>query len=311
MIRLRATVDEQRVGLRLDLFLVQVFPQYSRSYFQNLIKGQAVTVDLQTAKSNHKVKIGQNVDIFISESREIGLVPQDIELDVIYQDGDIAVINKPQGLVVHPAPGNLSGTLVNALLARLDNLSGINGELRPGIVHRLDKNTSGLLVVAKNDAAHHSLADQIKDRTAKRTYFAIVHNTIKQDSGTINAPIGRHPVHRKKMAIVNTYGSREAVTHFKVIERFKGFTFLEATLETGRTHQIRVHMAGIGHPVLGDTVYGVPTNPFGLDMQTLHAAKLTINHPTSKQAMEFIAPLPDYFNKTLLQLRENYRFGAL
>jgi 23S rRNA pseudouridine1911/1915/1917 synthase len=235
----------------------------------------------------------------------LDLKPQDIEVDIIYEDSDIAVINKPQGMVVHPAPGNRTDTLVNALLTKLDNLSGINGQLRPGIVHRLDKDTSGLLVIAKNDFAHLRLAEQIKDRSAKRTYLTIVHNVLKQDSGYVNAPIGRHPLHRKKMAITDSRGSREALTRFNVLERFLNFTYLEVKLETGRTHQIRVHMSSIGHPVLGDPVYGPKNNPFGLCMQMLHAAKLSIKHPITKEHMEFRANLPENFEKTLKMLREN------
>jgi len=304
---LSAVVEENHNGTRLDLFLVAMYPEHTRSFYQNLIKSESVLVDMKPSKSNQRLKIGQTVYVHIPPAAQTELEPQNIEIDIVYEDSDIAVVNKPQGMVVHPAPGNISDTLVNALLAKLSNLSGINGQLRPGIVHRLDKDTSGLLVVAKNDYAHLRLAEQIKERTAKRTYLAVVHNVLKQESGNVNAPIGRHPVNRKKMAITKISGSREALTHFKVLERFNGFTYLEITLETGRTHQIRVHMSAIGHPVLGDTVYGHKSNPFALNMQMLHAAKLSFNHPTKNERMEFTAEVPENFKRTLKTLQENYK----
>lgn len=310
MEKFSVVVEECFHWMRLDLFLATAYPDHSRSFFQNLIKSEKVFVDLQPSKPNQRLKKGQIVDVHIPPAIELMLKPQNIEIEIVYEDKDIAVVNKPQGMVVHPAPGNKTDTLVNALLAKLNNLSGINGQLRPGIVHRLDKNTSGLLVIAKNDFAHLHLAEQIKERSAKRTYLAIVHNVLKQDSGNVNAPIGRHPLHRKKMAITDSRGSREACTRFKVLERFDGFTYLEVTLETGRTHQIRVHMSGIGHPVLGDPVYGHKNNPFGLSMQALHAAKLTIKHPTTKEHMEFKANLPENFEKTLAILR-NQKNGSV
>jgi len=303
MEKFSAVVEECFHGMRLDLFLATSYPDRSRSFFQNLIKSEKVLVDLKTSTPNQRLRKGQIVDVSIPPAIELMLKPQNIEIEIVFEDNDIAVVNKPQGMVVHPAPGNKTDTLVNALLAKLNNLSGINGQLRPGIVHRLDKDTSGLLVIAKNDFAHLHLAEQIKERSAKRTYLAIVHNVLKQDSGNVNAPIGRHPLHRKKMAITDSRGSREALTRFKVLERFTGFTYLEVTLETGRTHQIRVHMSGIGHPVLGDPVYGPKNNPFGLSMQALHAAKLTIKHPTTKKYMEFKVDLPENFGKTLAILR--------
>lgn len=306
MEKLSAAVEDNCHGMRLDHFLVNAFPDYSRSFFQNLIKSESVFVDMQPSKSNQRLKRGQTVNVHIPPATELELKPQNIEIEIVYEDSDIAVVNKPQGMVVHPAPGNKTDTLVNALLAKLSNLSGINGQMRPGIVHRLDKDTSGLLVIAKNDFAHLRLAEQIKERTAKRTYFTIVHNVLKQDYGFVNAPIGRHPLHRKKMAITEARGSREALTRFKVLERFESFTYLEAALETGRTHQIRVHMSGIGHPVLGDPVYGPKNNPFGLHMQVLHAAKLSIEHPATKELMEFTAQLPENFENTLKILREDH-----
>jgi len=303
MEKFSAVVEECFHGMRLDLFLAASYPDRSRSYFQNLIKSEKVFVDMQPSTPNQRLKKGQIVDVSIPPAIELMLKPQNIEIEIVFEDNDIAVVNKPQGMVVHPAPGNKTDTLVNALLAKLNNLSGINGQLRPGIVHRLDKDTSGLLVIAKNDFAHLHLAEQLKERSAKRTYLAIVHHVLKQNSGNVNAPIGRHPLHRKKMAITDSRGSREALTRFKVLERFTGFTYLEVTLETGRTHQIRVHMSGIGHPVLGDPVYGPKNNPFGLSMQALHAAKLSIMHPTTKEYMEFKANLPENFEQTLAILR--------
>ena len=303
MEKFSVVVEESSQGMRLDLFLVTANPYSSRSFFQNLIKSERVFVDLQPSKPNQRLKKGQIVDVYIPPATELEIKPQNIEIEIVYEDNDIAIVNKPQGMVVHPAPGNKTDTLVNALLAKLNNLSGINGQLRPGIVHRLDKDTSGLLVVAKNDFAHLQLAEQIKERSAKRTYLTIVHNVLRQDSGNVNARIGRHPLYRRKMAITDSRGSREALTRFKVLERFIGFTYLEVALETGRTHQIRVHMSGIGHPVLGDPVYGQRSNPFGLCKQALHAAKLTIKHPTTKEYMEFKANVPEDFEKTLLALR--------
>jgi len=237
------------------------------------------------------------------EPRPVDVQAQDIPLDILYEDEDIIVINKPQGMVVHPAAGNYNSTLVNALLHHCRDLSGINGEMRPGIVHRIDKDTSGVLVVAKNDHSHVNLAQQIKDKTAVRKYIALVEGDIKEDAGTIDAPIGRHPVYRKKMAVVP--GGRRAVTHFKVLERFGRYTLIEARLETGRTHQIRVHMAYIGHPVVGDPVYGYKRQSFNLNGQLLHAQCLGFKHPRTGRYMEFCAPLPDYFTDVICKLRQS------
>ena len=228
---------------------------------------------------------------------EVDIVPQDIPIDIVYEDADIAVIDKPKGMVVHPAPGNPNGTLVNALMYHLEGLSGIGGEIRPGIVHRIDKLTSGLVVVAKNDMAHTSLAAQMKDHSARRTYIAIVDGNIREDSGTVDAPIGRHPVDRKKMAVVQD--GRNAVTHWRVLERYGAYTLIEARLETGRTHQIRVHMAYIKHPVSGDTIYGAAKPRLGLDGQALHAARLELTHPRTGERMVFSAKVPEYFRSAL------------
>ena len=296
-------VEEAYHGQRLDKFLTDKIPDLSRSFLQEIIKSGQVKVDGQNIKPNYRLKTGQEVDVSIPPPRRISLEPENIELNIIYQDDDIAVINKPQGMVVHPAPGNYSGTLVNALLYHCDQLSGINGKIRPGIVHRIDKDTSGLLVIAKNDRAHHHLARQIAERSIKRVYWAVVENNIVEDEGTIDAPIKRHPVHRKKMAVIPGPGSRKAVTHFRVLERFGEYTLVEARLETGRTHQIRVHMSYIQHPIVGDTVYGSKKQKFDLIGQALHAKMLGLVHPTSGEYMEFNAPLPSYFDELLKKLR--------
>lgn len=294
-------VDEEYKGFRLDVYLADVIPAQSRSYYQNLISRGHVTVNGAKVKQNYRLDSGDRVDVFIPPPRETEIEAEDLKIDIVYEDNDIVVVNKAQGMVVHPAPGNYSGTLVNGLLYHVTELSGINGEIRPGIVHRIDKDTSGLLVVAKNDAAHRNLAAQIKNRTACRAYLALVENNIKADSGTVDAPIGRHPADRKRMTVISN--GREAVTNFTVLERFGQYTFIEARLKTGRTHQIRVHMAHMGHPVLGDPVYGSKKQKFSLAGQALHAYKLGINHPASGEYMEFTAPLPEYFEKLLKNLR--------
>ncbi|MFO7154225.1 MAG: RluA family pseudouridine synthase [Caldicoprobacter oshimai] len=303
---LRFEVEQADDKKRIDVFLAEKISEYSRSYIQKLIKDGLVLVNGEKVKPNFKVKPGCIIDVTIPPPQEISLQPEPMELDIVYEDDDIVVVNKPQGMVVHPAPGNYSGTLVNALLYSCDELSGIGGIIRPGIVHRLDKDTSGLLVVAKNDAAHRSLAQQLKDRTLKRVYWCIVEKNIKGDKGVINAPIGRHPINRKKMAVLNAPTAKPAVTHFKVLERFGEYTLVEARLETGRTHQIRVHMAYIGHPVVGDSVYGSRKQKFNLKGQVLHAKKLGLIHPSTGEYMEFEAPLPEYFENLLDILRKNY-----
>lgn len=302
--------EPEDAGKRLDVFLTEKNPEHSRAFFQGLLKEQAdnILVDGTVQRSNFRLKAGSEVALHIPPPKEIQVLPQGIPLDIVYEDADIAVVNKPQGMVVHPAAGNLEGTLVNALLARLEDLSGINGEIRPGIVHRIDKDTSGLLVVAKHDGAHRSLAAQIKSKTAGRVYLAVAEHNLKQDSGTISAPIGRHPSERKKMAVVP--GGREAVTHYRVLERFRIHTFLECRLETGRTHQIRVHLAHIGHPLAGDPLYGSKHQKFNLPGQALHAARLTLTHPRTGAAMTFEAPLPEAFEHLLTVLRIQTKQGG-
>jgi len=296
-------IKDLHSGERLDIFLTEKIPGKSRSFLQGLIREGKVRVDGKKVKPNYRLKYGQRVDVSIPASTQISLEPENIDLDIVYQDDDIAIINKPQGMVVHPAPGNCSGTLVNALLYHCDQLSDINGEIRPGIVHRLDKDTSGLLMVAKNNKAHCHLAHQIAERTVNRIYWAIVENNIKEDEGTIDAPIKRHPINRKKMAVLSGAGSRKATTHFRVLERFGEFTLLEARLETGRTHQIRVHMSYIQHPIVGDMTYGSRKQKFNLKGQALHSIRLGLKHPTTNEFMEFEAPLPKYFTELLNKLR--------
>lgn len=296
-------VESEQEGARIDQFLTQKIPDISRSRIQKLIEQGNVTVQDKQIKPNYKVRQGDVVRVDLPEPVVLDVKPEDIDIEILYEDEDIAVVNKPQGMVVHPAAGNYSGTLVNALMARCSSLSTINGVIRPGIVHRIDKDTSGVLVIAKNDAAHHSLAEQIKVHSVKRIYLAIVEGVIKQDSGTVDAPLGRHPVERKKMAVVNKNG-RRAVTHYRVIERFKRNTLIEARLETGRTHQIRVHMAYIGHPLVGDPVYGYKKQRFNLKGQALHAKTLGIIHPSTGEYMEFTTPLPEYFLKLIDNLRK-------
>lgn len=293
-----------RTPERIDKFLTDFLPDLSRSHIQRLIKDGHVTVNEKCVKVNYKVGKEEVVKVIIPEPETLPeIVPEEIPLDILYEDDDILVVNKPKGMVVHPAPGHYTGTLVNAVMYHCqDNLSGINGVLRPGIVHRIDMDTTGSLLVCKNDQAHHILAEQLKEHSIARKYHAIVHGNLKEDSGTINAPIGRHPTDRKKMSVHSSNG-RRAVTHYRVLERFGNYTYIECALETGRTHQIRVHMASIGHPILGDSVYGPAKCPFHLQGQTLHAKILGINHPKTGEYMEFDAPLPDYFQKLLQKLR--------
>ncbi|MEY8352150.1 RluA family pseudouridine synthase [Lachnospiraceae bacterium 54-53] len=297
------SVDGEEAGVRIDRYLSDRCGDISRSYLQKLLKDQAVLVNGQSVKSNYKVNAGDQIELSVPEAVEPEIVPEDMELDILYEDKDIILINKPKGMVVHPAAGHYGGTLVNGLMAHCRrDLSGINGVLRPGIVHRIDMDTTGVLIACKNDMSHNSIAKQLKEHSITRKYFAVVHGILKEDSGTINAPIGRHPVDRKKMS-VNQRNGREAITHYTVLERFKQYTYVECRLETGRTHQIRVHMASIGHPLLGDAVYGPAKCPFPLQGQTLHAGVLGIIHPGSGEYMEFSAPLPEYFEKLLKKLR--------
>lgn len=297
-------VDINDANKRVDVFISEKIETLSRSQVQKLIEDDKVFVNDKKIKSNYKIKDGDLIKVEIPDPVKIDVTPEDIDIEILYEDEDIVVVNKSQGMVVHPAAGNYTGTLVNALLSKCSNLSGINGAIRPGIVHRIDKDTSGVLVVAKNDIAHQNLSNQIKEHSVNRIYIALVEGIIKNDSGVINLPIGRHPVERKKMAVVSR-GGRNAVTHFKVIERFKENTLIEARLETGRTHQIRVHMAYIGHPLVGDPVYGYKKQKYKLKGQVLHAMTLGFIHPTKNEYMEFTAPLPDYFNELIRKLRNS------
>lgn len=296
-------VDESSVGTRLDVFISKEFENRSRSYIQGIIEGENAVVNGKCRKSNFKLKLEDIITLKVPDPVELNVKAEDIPLDILYEDSDVIVINKPQDMVVHPAPGNYSGTLVNALLNHCTDLSGINGVLRPGIVHRIDKDTSGALVVAKNDNAHNSLAAQLKDHSMTRSYIALVEGIIKSNEGTIDEPIGRHPKDRIKMAIVES--GKKAVTHFKVLERFESNTLVECNLETGRTHQIRVHMAKIGHPLVGDLIYGFKKQKFNLKGQVLHAKRLGFIHPSTNEYMEFISPLPKYLEKLITKLKNS------
>ncbi|MDY2556953.1 MAG: RluA family pseudouridine synthase [Candidatus Faecousia sp.] len=291
-------------GERLDAFLSRSAEGLSRSAAQKLIADGNVLLNGRPARKNDRLRVGDSVELTIPEPREVDIAPKQMPLDIVYEDEDVAVINKPKGLVVHPAAGHQDDTLVNGLLYAMgDSLSGINGELRPGIVHRIDKDTSGLLAIAKNDLAHTVLASQLKDHSMARTYEAIVCGSFKEDSGTVDAPIGRHPTDRKKMCVTQR-NSKNAVTHWEVVERFRGYTHIRCRLETGRTHQIRVHMAYIGHPILGDTVYGHKKPELGQDSQCLHAGALCFRHPRDGHPVMVFAPLPDYFQSVLEKLRK-------
>jgi len=294
---------ELEEGIRLDVGVTDVLGK-SRSFVQGLIAQECVKVNGSPKKANYKVHKGDKIEVEIPTLRESTAGPENIPLEILYEDEDVLVVNKRQGMVVHPAPGAWTGTLVNALLYHCHNLSGINGVLRPGIVHRIDKDTSGILVVAKNDIAHQGLAAQLKAHTMDRKYLALVHGVVVEPSGTVDAPIGRDPSNRKRMAVV-LQNSKTAVTHYTVLERFRDTTYLEVRLETGRTHQIRVHMVYVKHPVLGDPVYGTRKNPFGLHGQMLHAAHLGFEHPRSGEWMEFEAPVPKAFAIVLEKLRAN------
>lgn len=293
----RIMVEPEDVGTRLDVFIAKKL-NISRNAAVALIESGGVF----GLKKNYKVAEGDEVEVELPELREIDVEPEDIPLDIVYEDSDLLVINKARGMVVHPAAGHYSGTLVNALMHHCgDSLSGINGVLRPGIVHRLDKDTSGVMLVAKTDFAHNSLAEQIKEHTVRREYHTVVIGGLKEDNGTITAPIGRHKTDRKKMAVTQL-NSREAVTHYSVIERYQGFTYASCLLETGRTHQIRVHMSHIGHPVVGDAVYGA-RDKLGLDGQCLHSKNVTFTHPRTGETMYFETLLPEYFSDILSKLR--------
>ncbi len=298
-------VEKERDNTRIDKFLNEQMADISRSYIQKLIKDDLVTVDLRPVKANYKVKEGDRVEVTLPEPVSLDIEPENIPLDIIYEDEDVLLVNKPKDMVVHPSAGHMDGTLVNALLYHCkDSLSSINGVMRPGIVHRIDKDTTGLLIICKNDKAHNCIAEQLKVHSITRRYHAIVWNNLSEDEGKIDAPIGRHPIDRKRMA-VNYKNGKSAVTHYKVLERFGKYTYIECTLETGRTHQIRVHMTSIGHPLIGDTVYGSDRQPFKTQGQVLHAKVFGFVHPTTGKYMEFETPLPEYFEAILEKLRKN------
>ncbi|MCH3958584.1 MAG: RluA family pseudouridine synthase [Selenomonas sp.] len=298
------TYTADQAGERLDVFLVRQQPDFSRAHVQKLIREGSALVDGKMRKANYKLNDGARITLTIPEAEPVEIKAEDIPLDILYEDEDIIVVNKARGMVVHPASGVNSGTLVNALLFHCHDLSGINGEIRPGIVHRLDKDTSGVMVCAKNDKAHVDLAEQIRTKSAHRIYRAIVHGNIKEEAGIIKGDIGRHLTDRKKMAIVQENG-KPAVTHFKVLERFGDYTLVECRLETGRTHQIRVHMTSIGHPLVNDPKYGPrKSTPFAIEGQALHSLTLTLRHPSTGEEMRFEAPLPEDMQKILTALRD-------
>ncbi len=300
------TVTDEYAGERIDKCISELYEDFSRSYIQKLIKDNLVNVSpnkencelSKSVKGSYILKEGNFVFFDTKESIIPDIVPEDIPLDILYEDSDVLVVNKPKGMVVHPAPGHYSNTLVNAVMFHVKDLSGINGVLRPGIVHRIDMNTTGSLIICKNDKAHIDIAAQLKEHSINRLYRAIVHGVINEDEGTVNKPIGRNEKDRKKMAC-NVANSKNAITHYKVLKRFKDYTYIECKLETGRTHQIRVHMASIGHPVLGDDVYSTIKSPFKLLGQTLHAMTLGFIQPSTREYIEVVAPLPEYFNNLL------------
>lgn len=297
-------VEESCKGTRIDKYLSERTEEISRSYLQKLLKEGSVLVGEKPVKANYKVQTGDCVSLLLPDCQEPEIEPENIPLDILYEDDYLLVVNKPKDMVVHPSAGHVSGTLVNAVLWHCQGkLSGINGVLRPGIVHRIDKDTTGALVICKDDNTHRNLAEQLKVHSITRKYRAIVQGNLKEDTGTIEGAIGRHPIDRKKMAI-NERNGKAAVTHYQVLERFGNSTYVECTLETGRTHQIRVHMASIGHPLLGDEVYGSSKNPWHLQGQALHAMVLGFLHPHTGEYIEFQAPLPEYFDKLLEKLRK-------
>lgn len=305
-------VELEHEGERLDKYLSMIFDEaasergltpQSRSFFQKLIKDHQVAVNGTVQKANYRLKAEDYVTVQIPDAVETPILPENIPLDILYEDNDLLVVNKPKGMVVHPSAGHYSGTLVNAVMYHCkDSLSGINGEIRPGIVHRIDMDTTGSLIICKNDESHICIAGQIKEHSCNRRYRGIVCGVVKEEEGTINAPIGRHPIERKKMAI-NEKNGKPAVTHYKVLERFERYTYMEFQLETGRTHQIRVHMASIGHPLLGDMLYSSGKSPYKLQGQTLHAMTIGFVHPNTGEYIEVSAPLPEYFEKILRDLR--------
>ena len=297
---LQITAEES--GERIDALLARILPDLSRSAAQRLLEEGRVCLLGRPVRKNYKCSEGDCFEVSLPELRELPLVPQDIPLDLVFEDEDVIVVNKPRGLVVHPAPGHPDGTLVNALLFHCgDSLSGVGGEKRPGIVHRIDKDTSGLLIAAKNDFAHQALSRQLSDRSLSRIYEAVVRGNLREDSGSVDRPVGRHPTDRKRMAVTEKNG-RPAVTHWEVLARYRGYTHVRCRLETGRTHQIRVHMASLGHPLLGDYTYGAPAPDKGLTGQCLHARQLKFIHPRSGQPVRLETALPDYFLEVLSKL---------
>jgi len=297
-------VESEDVGVRIDVFLTETIENLSRSGVQKLIESENILVNNKSTKSNYKLRFEDTIFFKIPEPEILELLAENIHIDIVYEDKDIVVVNKAKGMVVHPAPGHYSGTLVNALMYHCgENLSAINGVMRPGIVHRIDKDTSGVIVVAKSDSGHRGLAKQFADHSITRLYNGIAINNIKNDKVTIDRPIGRHPTDRKKMCVTNK-NSKNAITHIQVIERFTKYTFIEASLETGRTHQIRVHMSSIGNPLLGDTVYGKEKQSFGLSGQVLHAKVLGFHHPITGEYKEFSSDLPENFKFLLNKIKE-------
>ncbi|MDE5909413.1 MAG: RluA family pseudouridine synthase [Lachnospiraceae bacterium] len=292
-------ITEEMEDERIDKCLNALMESLSRSYIQKLLADGKVTVNGKNVKASYRVNAEDEIILILPPSVIPDILPENISLSILYEDQDVIVIDKPKGMVVHPAPGHYEGTLVNALMYHCQNeLSGINGVLRPGIVHRIDRDTTGSVIACKNDHAHNEIAKQLKEHTIIRKYQAIVHGVVKEDEGTVHTLLGRHPVDRKKMAVVEK-GGKEAITHYRVLKRFSNATYIECTLETGRTHQIRVHMASLGHPLLGDSVYGAKNNPYKLNGQTLHAEILGFIHPTTGEYVETRAPLPEYFRKLI------------
>lgn len=299
MEKIRLTADESGQNKRIDKYLTDCLPDFSRSFLQKLLKEGEVFVNGKTVKANYKIITGDEIIFSIPDNREPDILAEDLAVEILYEDKDIILVNKPKGMVVHPSNGHYSGTLVNFLMYHCkDDLSGINGILRPGIVHRIDMDTTGVLIVCKNDKAHQAIAGQLKEHSINRRYRAIVHGVIREDEGRIETMIGRHPTDRKKMSTQCKNG-KEAITNFRVLQRFLNYTYIECRLETGRTHQIRVHMASIGHPLLGDTTYGNIKTKYNLQGQCLHAMILGFIHPSNGEYMEIQAPLPDYFQKLL------------
>lgn len=297
-------VQYEQEGERLDKYLSTIYPDFSRSFFQKLIKTNQVSVNGTAQKASYPIHADDLITVTIPDAVETAIEPEPIPLDILYEDADVLIVNKPKGMVVHPSAGHYSGTLVNAIMYHCkDSLSGINGQIRPGIVHRIDMDTTGSLIVCKNDESHVNIAAQIKEHSVNRIYVGIVCGNVKEEDGTVEGAIGRHPVERKKMAI-NEKNGKPAITHYKVLERFGNYTYMQFRLETGRTHQIRVHMASIGHPLLGDTLYASGRSPFkNLQGQTLHAKTIGFVHPRTGTYMEFSAPLPEYFEKLLKLLK--------